>query len=395
VTAPAQTTPPPLALLAEITHRCPMRCVYCSNPLELVAASGELDEGTWLRVLEEAADLGVLQVHFSGGEPLARRDVFHMIAHAAKLGLYTNLITSGIRLDADVAARLAEVGLEHVQLSVQDTAADGVELIGGLAGALEHKVRAAEAIAAAGLALTLNAVIHRGNAGRIDDFIDLALAMGARRLEVAHVQYYGWGLLNRARLMPTLDQVQGVTHRVEAARARHKGTLSIDYVVPDYYARLPKACMGGWGRRFMVIDPSGRALPCHAASTIPGLAFANVRDTWLADIWLHSLAFNVFRGTDWMAEPCRSCDRRELDWGGCRCQALALTGDAAATDPACHKSPHHAAMVETASGEARGAAPSSAGHMIYRGRIHKGRVVRPDAAQAAIARKVEGACSGS
>ncbi len=190
--------------------------------------------------------------------------------------------------------------------------------------------------------------------------------------------------------MPTLDQVRGVTQRVEAARARYKGVLSIDYVVPDYYARLPKACMGGWGRRFMVIDPSGRALPCHAATTIPGLAFANVRDAGLADIWLHSSAFNAFRGTDWMAEPCRSCDRRELDWGGCRCQALALTGDAAATDPACHKSPAHAAMVEAATREANGAAAAEPATMSYRGRAG-----RPTAAIAASYRKVEGACSGS
>lgn len=383
MTAPA----PPLALLAEITHRCPMRCLYCSNPLELVSASGELDEGTWLRVLEEAADLGVLQVHFSGGEPLARRDIFRLIAQAARLGLYTNLITSGIRLDEAVAAHLADAGLEHVQLSVQDTEAAGVELIGGLAGALEHKHQAAEAIAAAGLALTLNAVVHRGNAGRIGAFIDLALALGARRLEVAHVQYYGWGLLNRARLMPTLDQVRAVTRSVEAARARHKGVLSIDYVVPDYYARLPKACMGGWGRRFMVIDPAGRALPCHAATTIPGLAFANVRDAAVSDIWLHSQAFNVFRGTAWMAEPCRSCDRRELDWGGCRCQALALTGDAAQTDPACHLSPHHAEVAALAAREAVSGADAP---IVYRGRGG-----RTGGATAVSGRKVERACSGS
>jgi pyrroloquinoline quinone biosynthesis protein E len=379
---------PPLALLAEITHRCPMRCVYCSNPLELVAASGELDEATWLTVLEEAADLGVLQVHFSGGEPLVRRDLFRLIAHAAKLGLYTNLITSGIRLDEAIGAHLADAGLEHVQLSVQDTESDGVDLVGGFAGALEHKLRAARAVAAAGLALTLNAVLHRGNAGRVDAFIDLALALGARRLEVAHVQYYGWGLLNRARLMPTLDQVRAVTQRVEAARARYKGTLSIDYVVPDYYARLPKACMGGWGRRFMVVDPGGRALPCHAATTVPGLVFANVRDERLGDIWLHSPAFNVFRGTDWMDEPCRSCDRRELDWGGCRCQALALVGDAAATDPACHKSPHHEAMAGLA---AREAETGDRGDFVYRGRGGR------DAPAAAAAGKgeVEEACSGS
>ncbi len=382
--------PPPLALLAEVTHRCPMRCVYCSNPLDLVAASGELEETDWLRVLGEAADLGVLQVHFSGGEPLARRDLPRLIAHAARHGLYTNLITSGIRLDEPLAAHLADAGLEHVQLSVQDTEASGVDLIGGFEGALEHKRRAADAIAAAGLAMTLNAVIHRGNADRIDAFIALALALGARRLEVAHVQYYGWGLINRARLMPTIEQVREVTRRVETARERYKGTLVIDYVIPDYYARLPKSCMGGWGRRFMVVDPAGRALPCHAATTVPGLEFVNVRDGSLAEIWANAPAFNAFRGTAWMAEPCRSCERRELDWGGCRCQALALTGDAAATDPACHKSPHHAAMIELATDEASGPAPAAPGGFTYRG----SRGVRPAATPAAIGRKAGETCSG-
>lgn len=385
-----EAPPPPLALLAEVTHRCPMRCVYCSNPLDLAPASGELEEAGWLRVLDEAATLGILQVHFSGGEPLARRDLPRLIAHAARQGLYTNLITSGIRLDTATAAHLAEVGLEHVQLSMQDTEPAGVDLIGGLAGALDHKCRAAEAIGAAGMALTLNAVIHRGNAERIDDFIALALALGARRLEVAHVQYYGWGLVNRPRLMPRIDQVRQVTRSVEAARARHRGRLTIDYVVPDYYARLPKACMGGWGRRFMVVDPTGRALPCHAATTVSGLEFVNVRDRSLAWIWAHAPSFNAFRGTDWMAEPCRSCERRELDWGGCRCQALALTGDAAATDPACHKSSHHAAMVELATREAQDPATPSAADFTYRGN----RKTRPAAAPVADRKKAGETCSG-
>ncbi|MBL8659205.1 MAG: pyrroloquinoline quinone biosynthesis protein PqqE [Rhodospirillales bacterium] len=388
--APSSSPPPPLALLAEVTHRCPMRCVYCSNPLELVAASGELEEADWLRVLSEAAELGILQVHFSGGEPLARQDLPRLIAHAAREGLYTNLITSGIGLDAALGCRLADAGLEHVQLSVQDTEATGVDRIGGFQGALAHKRRAADAIAAAGLAMTLNAVIHRGNAERIDAFVSLALALGARRLEVAHVQYYGWGLINRAWLMPTIDQLRAVSARVEAARAQHKGALVIDYVIPDYYARLPKSCMGGWGRRFMVVDPAGRALPCHAATTIPDLHFTNVRDASIAETWEHAPAFNAFRGTAWMAEPCRSCDRRELDWGGCRCQALALTGDAAATDPACHKSPHHRAMVELATREASAPPAAAAGDVTYRGSRRR----RPRPPAAATSRKAEETCSG-
>lgn len=361
------TPDPPLALLAEITHRCPMRCVYCSNPLNLEPASRELDTATWRRVLWEAADLGVLQVHFSGGEPLARRDIVDLVGHATRQGLYANLITSGIRLDPALAHQLAEAGLEHVQLSFQDTGPAGVERIGGLKGALNHKRRAADAVRAAGLALTVNAVIHRGNAGRVPDFVEMAVALGARRLEVAHVQYYGWGLVNRAALMPTFAQVGETTRAVETARERYRGVLSIDYVVPDYYARLPKACMGGWGRRFLLVDPVGRVLPCHAATTIPGITFTSVAEQPLAAIWADSPAFNAFRGTGWMAEPCRSCERREVDWGGCRCQALALTGDAANTDPACHKSPHHAATVALAQRESDAAASEAETPLTYRG----------------------------
>ncbi len=388
------TLEPPLALLAEITHRCPMRCVYCSNPLNLEPASRELDTATWRRVLDEAAELGVLQVHFSGGEPLARRDIVELIDHASRRGLYANLITSGIQLDLALAHRLADAGLEHVQLSIQDTEAEGVERIGGLKGAFERKHRAAEAVSAARLALTLNAVIHRGNAGRVPDFVDLAVAMGARRLEVAHVQYYGWGLVNRAQLMPTRTQVGETTRAVEAARERYRGVLAIDYVVPDYYARLPKACMGGWGRRFLLVDPAGRVLPCHAATIIPGLNFTSVTEQPLAEIWAGSPAFAAFRGTEWMAEPCRSCERREIDWGGCRCQALALTGGAANTDPACHKSPHHAAIVALAEREAATASPTMTDeHFTYRGTNRNGRG-DGDTTTTPI-RQAEGTCSGS
>ena len=364
------TIDPPLALLAEITHRCPMRCVYCSNPLSLEPSSRELDTATWFRVLDEAAALGVLQVHFSGGEPTARKDLRQLTHRAAEQGLYTNLITSGVLLKSDDLVRLAEAGLEHVQLSFQDTDPTCGDTVGGFAGAHQRKLEVARWIKDAGLALTVNAVIHRHNTARAGDLIELAVGFGADRLEVASVQYYGWGLKNRAYLMPSFQQLEEVTAVVEEARQRLKGTLVIDYVVPDYYASRPKACMGGWGRRFIHIDPAGRALPCHAAATIPEMMFDTVIERKLDDIWHHSEAFNRFRGTEWMPEPCASCDRRELDWGGCRCQALALTGDAALIDPACSLSPFNGVIRAIAAEEAASAAET----VVYRGAKKKAAV---------------------
>ena len=347
---------PPLALLAELTHRCPLRCPYCSNPLALERAGAELDTETWQRVLGEAAAMGVLQVHFSGGEPLARRDLAALVGHATEAGLYGNLITSGIGLDAARMAALVEAGLEHVQLSLQDADPAQGDRIAGLAGAQAQKRQAARLVIEAGLPLTVNAVVHRQNLDRLGDMIELALTLGADRLEVAHVQYYGWALRNRAALLPSREQLDRATADVDAARARLKGVLTIDYVVPDYYARRPKACMGGWGRRFLNVTPAGKVLPCHAAETLPGLRFPNVAEASLAAIWQQDPAFERFRGTAWMPEPCRSCERREIDWGGCRCQAFALTGDATRTDPACALSPDHALLAE-ARGEAADAGP--------------------------------------
>jgi pyrroloquinoline quinone biosynthesis protein E len=350
----AQPLEPPLALLAELTHRCPLQCPYCSNPLAL--ERGELDTAAWQRVLDEAAALGVLQVHFSGGEPTARRDLDALIAHAAKRGLYSNLITSGVLIDGARAEALAAAGLDHVQISIQGHEPETADRVAGYRGAQAKKRAAAAAVRAAGMPLTINAVMHRHNLHELEAIVALAVELGASRLEVAHTQYYGWGLRNRAALMPTRAQLEAATATVAAARARLKGTLAIDYVVPDYYARRPKACMGGWARRFINISPTGRVLPCHAAETIPGMTFESVAGRPLAEIWRESPAFQRFRGTAWMPEPCRSCERREVDWGGCRCQALALAGDAAATDPACELSPHHAALVAAA--ERESAAPA-------------------------------------
>jgi pyrroloquinoline quinone biosynthesis protein E len=339
--------PPPLGLIAELTHRCPLQCPYCSNPLALERVADELPTETWLRVLDEAAAIGVLQMHFTGGEPMARRDLNVLIRRAVDLQMYTNLITSGVTLTEAAMAGLMDAGIDHIQLSFQDIDPANNDRIGGYPRAFEKKHQAAARIRQAGLPLTLNFVIHRQNCGRVEAMIAFAEAEHAQRLEIAHVQYYGWGLRNRAALLPTRAQLDATTEIVEAARARLRGQMVIDYVVPDYHASRPKSCMGGWAQRFINISPAGRALPCHAAESLPGFNFPSVATTSLADVW-QSEAFTRYRGTDWMPEPCRSCDRRELDWGGCRCQAFALTGDAGVTDPACELSADHELMAEAA-----------------------------------------------
>ncbi len=350
--APGEEAPGfPMALLAELTHRCPLQCPYCSNPLALEAANRELDTATWLRVIEQAAELGCLQIHFSGGEPTVRKDLEQLVAKAAEVGLYSNLITAGVLVDPARLEALAAGGLDHVQLSFQDSEAASAERLGGHPGAQAKKRRFAAAVRDAGLPLTLNLVVHRQNLDHLPALLDLAVELEAERAEIAHVQYYGWAFRNRAALMPTRAQLEQATATVEAARDRLKGRLVIDYVVPDYYARRPKACMGGWGRRFLNVSPAGKVLPCHAAESIEGLRFDSVTERPLAEIWRDSEAFRRFRGTDWMPEPCRSCERRELDWGGCRCQAFALTGDAAATDPACGLSADHETLVGIAEAE--------------------------------------------
>ncbi|HEV3185861.1 MAG TPA: pyrroloquinoline quinone biosynthesis protein PqqE [Xanthobacteraceae bacterium] len=345
--APADL-PKPLGLLAELTHRCPLGCPYCSNPLKLDPRADELDAASWARVFREAAALGVLQVHLSGGEPAARRDLVEITAAARQAGLYANLITSAVGLTEKTLHSLAEAGLDHVQISIQDSDQATADRIAGYDGAFAKKRALAAEVVRLGLPLTVNAVVHRANIERVGALVELALALGAGRVEIAHVQYYGWALENRAALMPTRAQVERAVAEVDALRARHHGRIVIDAVVPDYYARYPKPCVGGWGRRSLNVTPAGRVLPCHAAETIPGLEFWSVRDHSLADIWTSSPAFRAFRGTDWMQEPCASCPRRHEDFGGCRCQAFALTGDARATDPVCHLSPRHAIVEELA-----------------------------------------------
>jgi pyrroloquinoline quinone biosynthesis protein E len=346
----SDTTPlhSPLGLLAELTHRCPLGCPYCSNPIALDPRADELDTATWARVFGEAAELGVLQVHLSGGEPGARRDLVEITQAAHDAGLYTNLITSAVGITDKTLDLLYDAGLDHVQVSIQDSVSTSADHIAGYDGAFARKRAFAAAVVQRKLPLTVNAVMHRANIEHITDMVDLALALGASRVEIAHVQYYGWALKNRAMLMPTREQVSRAAERVEELRERHRGRIVIDAVVPDYYARLPKPCVGGWGLRSLNITPSGKVLPCHAAESIPGLEFWNVRERSLPDIWANSPAFNAFRGTSWMREPCASCPKREQDFGGCRCQAFALTGDAAATDPVCHLAPEHARVAQIA-----------------------------------------------
>ena len=336
----------PVGLLAELTHRCPLGCPYCSNPLAMDSAASELDTASWKDIFSQAAAAGILHVHLSGGEPASRRDLAELVAHCTEAGLYTNLITSGVGINAALMAKLDAAGLDHFQLSIQDSVPDSADRIAGYAGAFAKKHEVAALVLAAGIPLTVNAVMHRANITRAADMVQLAIRLGARRVEIAHTQYYGWAKVNRDALMPTRAQAEAAIAEIEALKADLAGVIVIDHVLPDYYARTPKACMGGWAKRTLNITPTGKALPCHAAESIPGLEFWTMRDHSLLDIWHHSPAFNAYRGTDWMRAPCLSCARKEIDFGGCRCQALALTGDARAADPDCHLSAHHDKVVQ-------------------------------------------------
>lgn len=338
--------PNPLALIAEVTHRCPLHCVYCSNPLQMAGRTSELSTTEWTNVFRQSGKLGMLHAHFTGGEPLARADLTELIAAARAAGLYTNLITSGIGLSEPRLQALITAGLDHIQVSFQDSREEAANWIAG-AKAHTHKIELAQAIRRHKVAFTVNLVVHRQNVDHIEEMIGFIEQMNPERVEIAHTQYYGWALMNRAALLPTRGQVEKAVEIVAAAEKRLAGRIRIDSVVPDYYAKYPKACMGGWGRRLMLVNPAGKVLPCHAAEVIPGLEFENAREKSLEWIWQESPSFRRFRGEDWMPQPCRSCERRSEDFGGCRCQALLLTGDPTATDPACSLAPKHH-IVETA-----------------------------------------------
>jgi pyrroloquinoline quinone biosynthesis protein E len=349
--------PNPLALIAEITYRCPLHCVYCSNPLELAAVNSELSTEKWIDIFQQSGKLGILHAHFTGGEPLVRPDLVELIAGARASGLYTNLITSGVGLGEARLQALVDAGLDHIQISFQDSREGAANWIAG-AKAHAHKIELSRTIRQHKIAFTVNLVIHRQNIDHLEEMIAFIEQLAPERMEIAHTQYYGWALKNRAALLPTRAQLDKAVKTVAVAEKRLAGRIRIDSVVPDYYARFPKACMGGWGRRLMLINPSGKVLPCHAAEVIPGLKFENVREQSLEFIWQQSSSFQRFRGEAWMPEPCRSCERRAEDFGGCRCQALLLAGDAAATDPACSLAPTHH-IVETALAEANSSAAVS------------------------------------
>ena len=336
----------PLALIAEVTHRCPLHCVYCSNPLELAGTKEELSTDEWTSVFEQCGELGMLHAHFTGGEPLARPDLAELISAARSAGLYTNLITSGLGLNEPRLEALVSAGLDHIQISFQDSREEAANWIAG-AKAHAHKIALSRAIRRHKIAFTVNLVVHRQNLDHLEEMIAFIEQLNPERVEIAHTQYYGWALANRAALMPTHGQVEKAVAIVAEAEKRLAGRIRIDSVVPDYYAKYPKPCMGGWGRRLMLINPAGKVLPCHAAEVLPGLTFENVREKTLEWIWQESSSFGRFRGQDWMPEPCRSCDRRGEDFGGCRCQAFLLAGDALLTDPACSLAPSHA-IVESA-----------------------------------------------
>ncbi|BFU94734.1 MAG: Coenzyme PQQ synthesis protein E [Nitrospira sp.] len=330
----------PYTLIAELTHRCPLRCPYCSNPMASVGSETELDTETWLRVFDEADALGVVQVNLTGGEPLLRDDAERLIERAAERELYTNLITSGIPLTFERLHRLKACGLNSVQVSVQSTRQAEADTIAG-GSFFSRKLAVMRWVKSLGLPLTMNVVLHRENLGEIEDIIRLAERIEADRLELANVQYLGWALHNRTALLPTREQIERARAVATEAKRRLRGTMDVCFILPDYYADRPKACMDGWGRRYLVVNPEGLALPCHLAHTIPSLSFDNVRQRPLAEIWGQSAGFNRFRGEEWLPDPCRSCPSRTTDFGGCRCQAYHVTGNAAAADPACALAPDH------------------------------------------------------
>ncbi|KIV72193.1 Coenzyme PQQ synthesis protein E [Pseudomonas sp. FeS53a] len=339
---------PPLWLLAELTYRCPLQCPYCSNPLDFDRQGEELSTAEWIEVFRQARELGAAQLGFSGGEPLVRQDLAELIRAARGLGYYTNLITSGIGLTEARIAEFAEAGLDHIQVSFQAADEAVNNLLAGSRKAFAQKLAMARAVKAAGYPMVLNFVTHRHNIDHIERIIDLCLALEADYVELATCQFYGWAELNRAGLLPTREQLaraEAVTHAYREKLAAENHPCKLIFVTPDYYEERPKACMNGWGNLFLDITPDGTALPCHSARQLP-VQFPNVREHSIRHIWQESFGFNRFRGDAWMPEPCRSCDEKDRDFGGCRCQAFMLTGDASNADPVCSKSKHHGLILD-------------------------------------------------
>lgn len=329
----------PRWLLAELTYKCPMQCPYCSNPVDFAKYSNEISTEDWKRVLSEGRKLGAVQLGFSGGEPLLRKDLEELVEHARKLGFYSNLITAGVGADASRIGKLKEAGLDHVQVSFDGADAEMNDKVCGMKS-FDQKIAMAKAVKAAGYPMVLNFVLHKQNIESIGAMLQLALDLGADQVELANTQYYGWAYKNKDQLMPSKKQLEDA-ERTTVQFRKKAGKMRILFVVPDYFETRPKACMAGWGQFFLTIAPDGVALPCHAARELPGLDFPSVQDMSLEDIWYQSEAFQAYRGEDWMPEPCRSCDQRKNDFGGCRCQAFRMTGDARNADPVCDKSSYH------------------------------------------------------
>jgi PqqA peptide cyclase len=361
------STAAPLWLLAELTYRCPLHCAFCYNPVDFAQHDTELDTDTWLRVIGEARKMGAAQIGFSGGEPLLRDDLETLVAHARGLGFYTNLITSGIGLNDARIGDLKRAGLDHIQLSFQDSTRELNDFLTSTR-TFDRKRRVASLIKAHEYPMVLNCVLHRYNLPHVAQIIEMALEMGAEYLELANTQYYGWAMLNRAQLMPTAEQLREAEDVVNQYRERIGDRCRILFVVPDYFETRPKACMNGWGSVFLAVSPDGTALPCHAARSLPGLEFPNIRHTSLSEIWYSSSGFNAYRGDTWMREPCRTCDERETDHGGCRCQAYMLTGDASATDPVCAKSADHGKIEQAVKFARMAASKANEQPLIFRSR---------------------------
>ena len=374
--APPAGISPPLWLLAELTYRCPLHCVFCYNPVDFARDETELSTADWLRVLGEARALGAVQCGFSGGEPLQRDDLEILVAEARRLGYYTNLLTSGIGLNEERIARLKQAGLDHIQLSFQDSTREVNDFLSSTR-TFDLKRKAAALIKSHGYPMVMNCVIHRMNIDHIDRIIELAVELDAEYLELANTQFYSWAHINRDHLLPTREQLQSAEAATNRWREKLGTRMKIFFVVPDYYETRPKKCMNGWGNVFLTIIPDGTALPCHTARMLPGLEFPNVRDMSVRDIWYASEGFNRYRGTGWMKEPCRSCPEREKDLGGCRCQAYMLANDPAMADPVCDKSPHHGVVVDIVEKAQKPRVEIEARPLVFRNRKESKELARP------------------
>jgi PqqA peptide cyclase len=376
-TSPAARPGPPLWLLAELTYRCPLHCVFCFNPVDFGRHEDELGTEDWLRVLREGREMGAVQCGLSGGEPLVRDDLEVIVAEARKLGYYTNLLTSGVGLTEARAQALKAAGLDHVQLSFQDSTREMNDFLSHTK-TFELKNRVARIIKGQGWPMVMNVVIHRMNIDHIDRIIGMAHELGAEYLELANTQYYSWAFVNREHLLPTHEQLRHAEAVTDAWRARLGDKMRLFFVAPDYHEGRPKKCVNGWGSMFLNVTPDGTALPCHTARMLPGLSFPNVREHSLRDIWYDSEGFNRFRGTGWMKEPCASCEFREQDLGGCRCQAFMIAGDPAMADPVCDKSPHHALVTDAvAQAELVAAKPIKEHPLVFRDRTNSRRLSEP------------------